>query len=334
MKIKRILSFLTVLCLGISMCGCGGKNSSSDADSSSANKTEETFELPEDIVYCDTEDGLFEFAVSSDTPNGISSTLIGETEYVFNLGDDDTLIGVMTVADLHQTAAGMGTGLSSDFEESGLYSNIKGEELTFNGNPAYRITADCENDIIYTLTTVQFGNGDIFAAASTSTPESRENCEKETDIILHSVKYKGTPLKTEPESYDNDYFSITAGEKWYFRKMTADFASISLNLQNDISDMMYAFSFSALTDESDIETAAKNSAEKLTDEPEFLRDKADYMGFNAEHIHYLNPLDAYVDYYIFENDGVIYQAIEVCPTSKTEQYKTDIQEILDSIEFK
>lgn len=331
MKIKRFLSFLTVLCLGISMCGCGTKKSSSDT---SANKTEESYELPEDIVYCYTENGLFEFAVSSETPDGTSSKLIGETEFVFNLGDDNTLIGVMSIADLHQTAAGMGAGLSSDYEESGMYSNIKGEELTINGNPAYRLTADCENDIIYTLTTVQFGNGDIFAAASTSTPENRENCERETDIILHSVEYKGKPLKSEPETYDNDYFSITAGEKWYFRKMTADFASLSLNLQNDMSDMMYAFSFSALTDESDIETAAKNSAEKLTDEPEFLRDKADYMGFSAEHIHYLNPLDAYVDYYIFENDGVIYQAIEVCPVNKTEQYKTDIQKIIDSIEFK
>ena len=316
------------------MCGCGGKKSSSDADSSFANKAEESYKLPEDIVYCDTEDGLFEFAVSSDTPDGISSAFIGETEYVFNLGDDDTLIGVMTVADLHQTAAGMGTGLSSDYEESGLYSNIKGEDLTINGNPAYRITADCENDIIYTLTTVQFGNGDIFATASTSTPENRENCEKETDIILHSVEYKGKPLKTEPETYNNDYFSITAGEKWYFRRMTENFASVSLNLQNDISDMMYAFSFNALADVSDTETAAKNSAEKFIDEPEFLQDTADYMGFKAEHIHYLNPLDAYVDYYIFENDGVIYQAIEVCPVSKTEQYKSDIQEIIDSIEFK
>ncbi|MBR3759912.1 MAG: hypothetical protein IKK47_02835 [Ruminococcus sp.] len=330
MKIKRILSFLTVLCLGISMCGCGSKKSSSESD----NTPKDSFELPEDIVYCDTEDGLFEFAVSSDTPDGVSSDLIDKTEFVFNLGDDDTLIGVMTVTDYHQTAAGMGTGLSSGFEESGLYSNIKGEELTINGNPAYRLTADCENDILYTLTTLQFGNGDIFVTMSTSTPENREKCDLETDIILHSAEYKGKPLKSEPETYSNIYFSITAGEKWYFRKQTKDFASISLNLQNDISDMMYAFSFSALTDESDIKTAAKNNAEKLMDEPEFLRDTSDYMGFKAEHIHYLNSLDAYVDYYIFENDGVIYQAIEVCPTNRTEQYKTDIQEIIDSIDLK
>lgn len=331
MKIKRILSFITALCLGVSMCGCGSKKSSSESD----NAPKDSFELPEDIVYCDTEDGLFEFAVSSDTPDGESSEIINETEFLFNLGDDNTLIGVMTVPYYHQTAVAMGEGVSSGFEESDLYSNIRSEELTINGNPAYRLTADCENDILYTLTTLQFGNGDIFVTMSTSTPENREKCDLETDIILHSAEYKGKPLKSEPETYSNLYFSITAGEKWYFRKQTDDFASVSLNLQNDISDMMYAFSFSVITDEPDAETAAENLEENFSGQSGIMRDKAEYMGFDSHHIHYENTLDAYnIDYYIFENDGVIYQAIEVCPTNKTEQYKTDIQEIIDSIELK
>lgn len=336
MKNKRILLFAAALCLGITMCGCGDKNNSSkekSSGSSSETETEDSFKLPENIVYCDTEDELFEFAVSDSIPDGTGSELIDGTEFIFNVGDDDSLIGVMAMANLHQTASGMGKGLSADFEENKIYSNIQGEELTINGNPAYRITADCKNDIKYTLTTMQFGNGDIFAVMSTSTPAHREDCQRETDIILHSAEYKGAPLKTEPETFENDYFSITIEPKWYFNKTKDNFASIRLNIQNDYNDVWYAFSFSALLDEPDAETAAENAAAKL-ERFELTRDKAEFMGYESEHIGYENLSDVYVDYYIFEKDGVCYQGITVYHNDLREQYNADIKKVTESIKIK
>lgn len=336
MKKRRILSFAAALCLGITMCGCGDKNNSpkeKSSGSSSETETEDSFRLPENIVYCDTEDELFEFAVSDSTADGTGSEMIDGTEFIFNVGDDDSLIGVMTVTNLHQTASGMGKGLSADYEEqSDIYSNIQGEELTVNGNPAYRMTADCKNDIKYTLTTMQFGNGDIFAVMSTSTPAHREDCQRETDIILHSVEYKGAPLKTEPETFENDYFSMTIEPKWYFNKTKDNFASIRLNIQNDDNDIWYAFSFSALPDEPDAETAAENAADRLASF-ELTRDKAEFMGYKSEHIRY-DTWEAYVDYYIFEIDGVCYQAITVYNNDVREQYDADIRKVTESIEIK
>lgn len=334
MKYKRILSLIAALCLSISLCGCGEKNNSSkDKNSGSSSENEDSFVLPENIEYCTTENELFEFAVSAGIPNGEGSELLGDTEFVFNAGDEDTLIGVMSVMNLHQTASGMGKGLSVDFEESGLYSNIQGEDLTINGNPAYRFTADCENDILYTLTTMQFGNGDIFVVMSTSSPAHREDCQRETDIILHSAEYKGDPLKNKPETFENDYFSITIEPKWYFRREKEDFASIGLNLQNDYNDIWYSFSFSALTDEPDVKTAAENAAAKLENQ-EITRDESTFMGYDSEHIFYEGTMGAYIDYYIFEKDGKCYQAITACHKDLTEQYNVDIQKVIDGIIIK
>lgn len=337
MKIKRILLFTSALCLTAALYGCGNKSSSSSETKSPSSQTDtESVSLPENMKYYDTNGGFFSFG-TDETLKQYEGETKEDYEFAFQAGDDDTLIGILTITGLHQTAKGFSESVLPDYEDEEIYSNVKGEELTIAGNPAYRITADAEGDISYSEIMIQFGNGDLFTVFATASKDYVQECEKQTEIILNSVEFKGDPLKTEPETYENDYFSITAGEKWYFRSMKNDFASISLNLQNDISEMMYAFSFSALPDASDKETTAEDAAAKLGQyefNQDITRDTAEYMGFDAEHIRYLNPMDAFVDYYIFEKDGVCYQAIEVCPTNMTEQYQTDIQEVIDNIVIK
>jgi len=336
---KRVLAFSSAVCLAVSAAGCGNKKSSSEKQDAKSKITDISAEtvLPENMLSFETVDGLFSFGTSenitqADADDSTNNILGENCQFLFCDKEHDIFIGIMPVTDLHQTAEGFSAGLYAGYDESSEFDNLDGEPLTVGDAPAYRITADHENDYIFTVNTVQFGNGDIFAVISSSPESEREICERETNIILSSVSYSGEPLKTEPETYENSYFSIEISPKWYFRKSTDDFVSVSLNLQDSIDYMMYAFSLGKI-DSTDIKAAADEEEEKNGYQNEFSRETTEYLGCKAEHTRFINRIDAYTDTYFFEKDGVVYRAVEVCSKDLTDSYKKDIEEIKSRISF-
>lgn len=340
MKIKRILIFLTAIGFSASLWSCTDKKSSLEKSSLETNITDisKETELPENLRSFETIDGLFSFSTSenimqTDAENDLNTIIGTNCQFLFREEEHDISLGIMPITNLHQTAEGFSAGLYTSYDEIGEFSNLNGKALAVGDSPAYRITADYENDYIFTVNTVQFGNGDIFAVISSSPATSLDVCERENDIILSTVRYRGGALKTEPETFENDYFSMTIEPKWYFSKTKDDFASIRLNIQNDYNDIWYAFSFSALPDEPNAETAAENAAAKL-EGFELTRDKTKFMDCECEHILYKNVPDVWVDYYIFEKDGVCYQGITVCHNDLREQYNADIKKVTENITIK
>ena len=218
---KYIKSALAILLAGTLLCGCEEK-ASDDSDISGCWSvvTADT----SDYNFFETADGLYSFGApptlaSREDDSG------SDYEYSFTTGKENSLIGVMSVSGYHQTAEGFGKGTLADYEE--LYSEVSGENIDFGDVPAYQITAFSEN-IVYVSTMLQYGNGDLFVV---NTTDDRDNNDaaKAAAALCSTIEYKGEPLKTSPETYENDYFSITAPEKWYFKSKDGESVTVTLN---------------------------------------------------------------------------------------------------------
>lgn len=333
---KKLIVLLSALCLMTSFAGCGGNESSSEELSSVNTESRETIKDDDksaengELKYYDTEDGSFRFGVSSDF--SINDSGESDYEYTFTNGEKECLIGIMSLIRYHSTAKGFSEGILEEYEK--IYDNVKGEEMTFGGVPAYRVTADAaEGTVLYTSTIAQYGNGELFAV-NTIEAKSSDKCLKQADNILNNVEFLGEPLKTEPETFENDYFSITLPPELYVRKSNGKSVSVGKNLQNSTAELLYTFSFEALTDETDIKAAADAAFEKLSRNDGLERDSAEILGYNAESIKYQKEIDGqkiYMEHYFFEVNGVCIRLVKVCSESMLDAFETEMKPVMESV---
>ncbi len=326
---KYLKSALFILLAGTLLCGCGDK-ASDDADISDGLSA--AVSDTSDYNFFETADGLFSFG----TPPYLAfreDDSSNDYEYSFTTGKENCLIGVMSVTGYHQTAKGFGEGTLSDYEK--VYSDVKGESITIGDVPAYQITAYSDK-ISYRSIMLQYGNGDLFVVNMTDN-KGKNDAEKAAAALCGTIKYKGEPLRSSSETFENDYFSITVSEKWYFKSKGSEGVTVCLNLQESIEDMGYSFSLKALPDEGDITMLANERFGELSESGECRVEKSEFLGSEAQSVFsekQLGDITMKREHRYFEANGTCFEAILLCTDSNKEQFDKDIQTITESIIFK
>ena len=325
---KYIKSALAILLAGTLLCGCGEKNSdNSDVPGCFSVVTADT----SDYKSFETADGLFSFGAppmlafrEDDGSN--------DYEYSFTTGKENSLLGVMSVSGYHQTAKSFGEGTLSDYEK--LYNEVSGEEIAFGDVPAYQITA-VSDKVRYTSTMLQYGNGDLFIVNATD-DIGNNDAVKAAAAICSTIEYKGEPLKSSPETFENDYFSITISEKWYFKEKDSERVSVSLNLQESIEDMGYSFSLKALPDKGNITELANDRFSKLSGDGECRVEKTEFLGSEAQSVFsekQVGEITLKMEYRYFKMNGACYEFFLLYTDENKERFTEDIREVTENVIF-
>ncbi len=325
---KYIKTALAILLAGTLLCGCGDK-ASDDTDISGglSAATSDT----SDYNFFETADGLFSFGTPPDLAFREDDS-VNDYEYSFTTGKENSLIGVMSVSGYHQTARGFGEGTLSDYEK--VYSDVKGESITIGDVPAYQITAYSDK-ISYNSIMLQYGNGDLFVVNTTDN-KGKNDAAKAAAALCSTIKYKGEPLKSSPETFENDYFSITVSEKWYFKSKDSEGVSVCLNLQESIEDMGYSFSLKALPKGGDITLLANERFGELSESGECRVEESEFLGSGAQSVFsekQLGEITLKREHRYFKVNGTCFEAVLLCTDANKEQFDKDIQTITESIKF-
>lgn len=338
---KKIILIALVSALSVSLCSCGSKKSSSsnvsEAETSAPEMT--TAELLELGDHFTLEDGQFAFSV----PEGMTQTNNTEYDYTFQLTDDaDSLLGITGVSGMHQTALGFGEGILADHEEAG-FKNVEGTAYTFGDIPGYRITAIEDNGgspLDYRMDLLQFGNGDIFCI-NTAAPEGQlADCASKIDTVMSSIEYLGAPLKTEPEVIENDRFKLTVPENLYIRDPSDDEnVYIGYNLTQNDSEYISRFEITVMEDMTPEEAADTlySQWEKNEKSSDRTKESVEFLGYDAIHMSQKLSFagkNINSETYHLEAGGTTYWIMITTENTLSEQFKNDIQPVLDSIEFK
>lgn len=240
----------------------------------------------------------------------------------------------------HVTAKGYGEANRLEYYKKNGYSDISDEELEFNGMPAYRVNATDADGISYSYTVIQYGNGELLSVEAESKGKMKK-LMKQADIILDSVECSDPPLKTEAETVENDYFSITAGKDWYIENSNKkkDKVGIVLNLADEYRETLQRVTFEAYTDGPDAAALAQQSYEKKTSLQSISSleiEDTEFIGFDAKLVSYDMILNSNysMKHYYFENNNVCYLLYISALKDSEEEFLSDIQPILDSIKIK
>lgn len=299
-----------------------------------------------ELSYYDTEYGGFRYGVSSKMEiDEDADTLSHEAVYKCKYG---TITVGRDQGYYHVTAKGFGEENLNYCKENG-YSDISGEELEFNGMPAYRVTATDSEGLSYSYNLIQYGNGELLSVEAESDGKMEKLLEQ-AEIILNSVECSDPPLKTESESVENEYFSITAGADWYIRDFHEEDSeeykvAVAMNLADEYAETVQKVQIEALPDESDPKTLARNFYDKKKDSSNkdvslssaVSIEDTEILGFDAQLVSFETNIDedwdTITNYYYFEKDGLCYSLRINALQDKAEQFYSDIQPILDSIKI-
>lgn len=296
-----------------------------------------------ELEYYDTKNGGFRYGVGSKMKiDEDADTLSHEAAYKCKYG---TIIVGHDQGYYHVTAKGFGESSLNYYKENG-YSDISSEELEFNGMPAYRVNATDSEGISYSYNLIQYGNGELLSVEAESDGKMEKLLEQ-AEIILNSVECSDPPLKTEPETVENEYFSITAGADWYIRDFheedSEDYrVAVAMNLADEYAETIQKVTIKAFPDESDSKVLAQNEYDQKEGRSTIcslsIEEDAKMIGFHAQLVSFETDIDEdydlLIDHYYFENNGVCYCVEIRALKDKSEQFYSDIQPILGSIKIR
>lgn len=295
-----------------------------------------------ELEYYDTKYGGFRYGVGSQMKIDEDADTLGHEE-AFKCKYGTIIVG-HDQGYYHVTAKGFGESELDYYKEHG-YSDISSEELEFNGMPVYRINATDSEGISYSYNLIQYGNGELLSVEAESKNDMKKLLEQ-AEIILNSVECSDPPLKTEPETVENEYFSITAGADWYIRDFHEEDSekykvAVAMNLADEYAETLQKVVIEAFPDESDSKVLAQNYYEKKKDSsmtPSASLDDTEIFGFDAQLVSFETDIDEgwnlSVERYYFENNGVCYCIGISALKDKAEQFHSDIQPILESIKIR
>ena len=376
---KKILAFTAAVCLAISAAGCGNEKNSSDSISeivpeattaeSPAPTEEETAEEtspsegitePEESTTPETEykeiditevvknEGELDYHMSKcgNFTFGISDELdiceVDDFDIAFTNGDD-SIIGMYCFCGFHDTVKSLAKDMIADYEET--YTNVAYGESTVNGVPCFNITADSTaadanaTELKIRFSALQYGNGDIIHLAYMGAAEAQPQLEEYYQQMLDSIEYLGEPLKTEDETFSNEYYTVTASPMWYIEDKM-DSVTIGLNLQDSVDEVFYRISLSINSDEK----SAKDAAESSNDVKKGLNftvsseiDETEICGYDAFRVttHTKTKSSDFIsEAYYFDKDGKTRVINMTYLSGKEEWFRENIQPILESLEIK
>ena len=225
-----------------------------------------------------------------------------------------------------------------DFKKK--FDTVDWEETTVNNLPAARLTAKqtkngSENTFEYYL--VQYGNGDLFMAASGIPAASSYKIDVEE--IFSNIEYKGAPLKTGDEQYQCDAFELTVPETFYVSNNENNTVGIKRNLADSQAEYTCKLSISKDSEKSAAKARDnyydKRSSNKTTVSIE--KSDAEIAGRKAYRI--FNKIESsgtklILDAYYFEEKGSVYSVSMVTDSEAYEQFKEECLPIIESMNVK
>lgn len=370
---KRLLAFSSAVCLAVSTVGCGSKKSSSDTASGEAPASAETKTTKDtstttegvssteeasaskagstkgditDVVK--NEDGLnyyvskcgrFTFGISED----LEIIETDDLDIAFT-NENDSVIGMFTFSGLHQTLKSATDGTIADYNEK--FTNVAADESTVNGVPCFNITAETTADdadktkLCIRFSALQYGNGDIIYLTYTGAADSKPQLEEYYDQMISSIEYLGEPLKTENETFSNEYYTVTASPMWYVEEKN-NHVKIGLNLQDKTEDNWYVISLFPPDDEKSAKEAAEalNESNKTFDSTISSEiDETNICGYDAfrvtTHKKVGDSIDFFHKSFYFDKDGKCRSIVLTYPNGREEEFKENIQPVLESLEIK
>lgn len=178
-------------------------------------------------------------------------------------------------------------------------------------------------------------------------PAERENVKALLNEIAATVKYTGTEyLPTEPQSYENEFFSLSCGPEWYIRDKSKE-DSIDVKLSYYYAQDMEHYMSPSLTihiTPEDEENTPKKKADSLYDSKkeskyssDIERGSEDFLGYNAEKVSFAASIGCvetrYTDY-IFSENGYVYTVGAALNMRDEEGSRAELQAILDTLTVK
>lgn len=290
------------------------------------------------LNYYTSKCGMFTFGISEDLE--IDET--DDLDIAFKTDDENSIIGMFSFSGFHNTLDGSVDDTIADYKEK--YTNVASEESTVNGVPCRSVTAETTKEGVklnIRFSAFQYGNGDIMYIVYIGAADAQSDMEKYYWQMANSIEYNGEPLKTEYETFSGKYYTATISPMWCFRKKDEKGAiNIGLNLQKDVDDIYYGLSLhdpidgkspkEAAEDAKEVKNGLKSTVSSEIDETEFLGYDAFRLKSNAK----IGELDFFTEHYYFDKDGKCMNINFLYPKDREEEFRNDIQPILDSLEIK
>ncbi len=281
--------------------------------------------------------GLFTFGISED----LEIFEVDDFDIAFTNGND-SVIGMFSFSGYHDTVKSIATDVISDYEEK--YTNVVHNESTVNGVPCLDITADTtapdadETKMKIRFSALQYGNGDIFYLVYMGAAESQPQLEEYYQQMLNSIEYLGEPLKTEDETFSNKYYTVTTSPMWCVEEKDGRI-KIGLNLRNSIDEIYYGISLSPPDDEKNAREVAESHCDakkKLDSTLSSEIDETEICGYDAFRVTShtkIGEVDFFQETFCFDKDGKCWQIDSLYPNGEEEEFKKNIQPILESLEI-
>lgn len=292
------------------------------------------------LNYYMSECGLFTFGISEELD--ICET--DDLDIAFTNGDD-SIIGMFTFSGWHNTLQGISEDIIADYEES--YDNVAYDESTVNGVPCFNITADTtandsnDTELKVRFSALQYGNGDIIYIVYIGAAEFQPQLEEYYQQMINSIEYLGEPLKTEDETFSNEYYTVTVSPMWYVEgNERTGIITIGLNLQDSYDDILYRISLAPPDDEKTAKDAAESANESKNERDSTLSSEIDeteicgYDAFRVTSHTKIGDSDFFLESFYFDKDGKCWQISFTYPNGREEEFKNNIQPILESLEIK
>lgn len=279
----------------------------------------------------------FTFGISED----LEIIEVDDFDIAFTNGKD-SVIGMRSFSGFHDTVKSGAVDMISYFEEK--YTNVVHNESTVNGVPCFNITADTtapdadETKFKIRYSELQYGNGDIFYLIYMGTAEAQPQLEEYYQQMLNSIEYLGEPLKTEDETVSNEYYTVTTSPMWYIEERKGRI-KIGLNLRNGTDEIFYSINLAPPDDEKN----AKDAADSLKDKKKELDstisseiDETEICGYDAFRVTThtkIGETDFFLETFFFDKDEKCRKISLTYPNGREEEFKKNIQPILESLKI-
>lgn len=340
MKFTRIFAAAAAAGVLLALCGCGDSGSSS-ADTEISSQAVQPASKQTDYK---TADEMFTLRLN-ERFSKYQGAYPADFEFLFVDSNTNTTVGIMEMSGLHITPEFYCETIKSHYEE--LYGAVTSTPAEQDGLPAHLLEAefvdeeDGNKEFLFHHKVIGYGNGDLIVLVVTVPKETPDEAEKAVSDIMEGITYLGEPIKTEPETHENEFFSVTADKDWYFYSKDGTEATIRPNIAVTMAERYGSFKISAERSDSTAQELADADAEefgtneKITD---IVTNKnATCLGRDAVCVScVLNSdyMNLKRETYYFESSGAVCKVQILAPDDCFGEFSETLGSLTDTIEIK
>jgi len=338
MKLTRIIAAAAAAGVLLALCGCGDSGSSSTSEPAAEQTTQAAKRTKRDSTS-----GEFSFDIN-ERFSQYEGVFPADFEFMLIDTETDISAGVMENVGIHITPEYYCESIKEHYEE--LYGTVTSTKSEQDGLPAHILESEFRDeesgkDLIFYHKAIGYGNGELLVWVLTAPKGAKAEIEKALDELMEGTTYNGEPAKSEPETHDTEFFTITADKDWYFYSAKDAEATVRPNIASDEAGHFGSFKISAEKSEAAAaELAAKDAEEFGTkDNIENVEqtDGVQILGRDAVKVSCVlksEYMDLKRDIYYFGSNGANYKVQILAPTECFDEFSEMVTALTDTIEIK